>query len=66
MHRVGIDVTLERDVVAAHRRLERGIRVHEPRIERVVLLWNGVQRESLAGHVDTGHPLVLRPELEAR
>jgi hypothetical protein len=39
---------------------------NEPRIERVVLLWNGVQRESLAGHVDTGRPLLLRPELEAR
>ena len=32
---------------------------------RVVLLWNGVQRPSLAGHVDTGHPLRLRAELEA-
>ena len=39
---------------------------NEPRIERVVLLWNGVQRESLAGHVDTGRPLLLKPELEAR
>ena len=33
--------------------------------KRVVLLWNGVQRPSLAGHVDTGHPLRLRAELEA-
>lgn len=32
---------------------------------RVVLLWNGVQRPSLAGHVDTGHPLRLRADLEA-
>ena len=32
---------------------------------RVVLLWNGVQRPSLAGHVDTGHPLRLRVDLEA-
>ncbi len=31
---------------------------------RVVLLWNGVQRSSLAGHVDTGHPLRLRADLE--
>jgi len=38
---------------------------NELRIERVVLLWNGRQRESLAGHVDTGRPLYLRPELEA-
>ncbi len=33
---------------------------------RVVLLWSGTQRVSLSGHVDTGHPLTLRPELEAR
>lgn len=33
--------------------------------KRVVLLWNGVQRPSLAGHVDTGRPLRLRPDLEA-
>lgn len=33
--------------------------------KRVVLLWNGVQRHSLAGHVDTGHPLRLRADLEA-
>lgn len=37
---------------------------NEPRVARVVLLWNGVQRESLSGHVDTGRPLGLRPELE--
>lgn len=35
----------------------------------VVLLWNGRQRASLAGHVDTGHPLgidrsLLRGEIE--
>jgi hypothetical protein len=35
-------------------------------VNRVVLLWNGVQRPSLAGHVDTGHPLRLRADLEAR
>ena len=32
--------------------------------ERVVLLWNGVQRPTLAGHVDTGRPLRLRADLE--
>lgn len=37
-----------------------------PEIHRVVLLWNGIQRTSLAGHVDTAHALGLRPELEAR
>jgi hypothetical protein len=39
---------------------------NEPSVERVVLLWNGEQRRSLSGHVDTGHALVPRPELEAR
>ncbi|MEO7794219.1 MAG: GerMN domain-containing protein [Thermoanaerobaculia bacterium] len=33
--------------------------------KRVVLLWNGVQRPTLAGHVDTGHALRLRADLEA-
>jgi len=36
-----------------------------PEARRVVLLWNGVQRPSFAGHVDTGHPLRLRIDLEA-
>jgi hypothetical protein len=36
-----------------------------PEANRVVLLWNGVQRRSLAGHVDTGHPLVRFAALEA-
>lgn len=33
--------------------------------KRVVLLWNGVQRPTLSGHVDTGRPLRLRTDLEA-
>ena len=28
-----------------------------PEVERVVLLWNGVQRESFSGHLDTSVPL---------
>jgi hypothetical protein len=39
---------------------------NEPSLGGVVLLWNGVQRASLSGHVDTTRPLVLRPELESR
>jgi hypothetical protein len=39
---------------------------NEPSVERVVLLWNGTQRRSLSVHVDTGHALGPRPELEAR
>ena len=35
-----------------------------PDATRVVLLWNGVQRRSLAGHVDTARPLGRYPALE--
>jgi len=28
-----------------------------PEVKQVVLLWNGVQRETFAGHVDTSRPL---------
>jgi hypothetical protein len=31
---------------------------NEPRARAVVLLWNGVQRPTFAGHVDTAAPLV--------
>ena len=31
--------------------------------ESVVLLWNGVQRSTFAGHYDTTRPLLPRPEL---
>ena len=34
-----------------------------PEAERVVLLWNGEQRPSLAGHVNTGSPLVANRRL---
>jgi spore germination protein GerM len=33
---------------------------------RVVLLWNGTQRRSFAGHLDTSHPLAPSPALVAR
>ncbi len=36
-----------------------------PEAQRVVLLWNGRQRSSFAGHVDTARPLHLRTGLEA-
>jgi len=39
---------------------------NEPGIARIALLWNGVQRLSLCGHVDTSAPLAPRPELEAK
>jgi len=39
---------------------------NEPELHRVVLLWNGIQRTSLSGHVDTGHALALMPEMESR
>ena len=33
--------------------------------ERLILLWNGRQSSTFAGHVDTGHPLFEKPELHA-
>jgi hypothetical protein len=35
-----------------------------PEIRQVVLLWNGVERPGFSGHVDTGHALRPRAELE--
>ena len=37
-----------------------------PEAARVVLLWNGIQRRSLSGHVDTARPLARFAALEAR
>lgn len=36
-----------------------------PEVERVALLWNGVQRETFSGHLDTSVPLLPREELVA-
>ncbi|HEX6200479.1 MAG TPA: GerMN domain-containing protein [Thermoanaerobaculia bacterium] len=36
-----------------------------PEVERVALLWNGVQRESFSGHLDTSVPLEAEEELLA-
>jgi hypothetical protein len=35
-----------------------------PEVQRVVLLWNGVQRPAFPGHVDTGHALTPLASLE--
>ena len=35
-----------------------------PEVQRVVLLWNGVQRPAFPGHVDTGHALKPLASLE--
>lgn len=36
-----------------------------PEVRRVALLWNGVQRESFSGHLDTSQPLRAREDLLA-
>ena len=36
-----------------------------PEIRSVVLLWNGQQRESFAGHIDTTYPLLANTDLVA-
>jgi sporulation and spore germination protein len=33
------------------------VAANEPRARSVVLLWNGAQRDTFAGHIDTGAPL---------
>ena len=38
----------------------------ESEIERVALLWNGQQRPTFAGHLDTSRALRARPDLNAR
>lgn|GEM_PF-750839 len=37
-----------------------------PEVRAVVLLWNGNQRFTLSGHVDTSRPLLPNPQLLAR
>ncbi len=36
-----------------------------PEIESVVFLWNGRQRQTFGGHIDTTHPLAPDPDLVA-
>lgn len=37
-----------------------------PEVKAVVLLWNGTQPPTLAGHIDTGVPMIADPALIAR
>ena len=46
--------------------LVNSIALNVPQAPRVVLLWNGLQRPSFAGHLDTGAPLTPLRELIAR
>jgi hypothetical protein len=41
------------------------IALNIPQASRVVLLWNGVQRETFSGHLDLSVPLEPNPELAA-
>jgi hypothetical protein len=45
--------------------LVNSILLNEPEISAVVLLWNGRQLTTFAGHVDTARPLRARPGLIA-
>jgi spore germination protein GerM len=42
------------------------VALNVPQASRVVLLWNGVQRETLSGHLDLSRPLAPDPSLAAR
>jgi hypothetical protein len=46
--------------------LVNSLALNVPAARRVVLLWNGSQRRSFAGHVDTSRPLAPDPSLVAR
>ena len=46
--------------------LVNSLLANEPRALRVMLLWNGQQRTTFAGHVDVTRPLTLHPGLIAR
>ena len=37
-----------------------------PEVKRVALLWNGIQRPTFAGHLDTSRPLLPSPALRTR
>ncbi len=52
---------LQRVYAIVHTALEAA-----PEVRGVVLLWNGVQRRSLAGHVDTARPLGRFAPMEPR
>lgn len=42
------------------------VALNVPGVRRVALLWNGAQRESFSGHLDTSMPLGPRPDMVAR
>jgi spore germination protein GerM len=42
------------------------IALNVPQAQRVVLLWNGTQRQTFSGHLDTGRPLLPDRGLVAR
>lgn len=46
--------------------LVNSVALNVPEAQRVVLLWNGVQPPSFAGHLDTTHPLAPATSLVAR
>jgi len=37
--------------------------INTPEVEAIVLLWNGQQLESFAGHIDTTRPLIVNSDL---
>lgn len=46
--------------------LVNSIALNIPEVDRVVLLWNGVQLRSFAGHLDTARPLAPSTDMVAR
>ncbi len=46
--------------------LVNSVLLNTPEANQLVVLWNGKQTETFAGHIDTGRPLALRPGLIAQ
>lgn len=46
--------------------LVNSITTNVPEARRVILLWNGLQRPTFAGHLDTSRPLAPIPSLRTR
>jgi hypothetical protein len=46
--------------------LVNSVALNVPAARRVALLWNGTQRQSFAGHLDTSRPLAPDPSLVVR
>jgi len=55
----------QREILAVYS-VVNSVLLNVPEVRAVVLLWNGQQRSSFAGHLDTSRPLMAKNDLTAR